>query len=129
MAAMAVVACLAGGIYLATSWHQEIALRNATDAAQAGDYRRAIDQASKVSRAPTLSRALLVRAQAELALGENVAAEASFRRASDAAPNDAEVRRGWAIALTRLGRNGEAGRQLARAVTLDPGLSLPGFAH
>lgn len=128
-ATAAALACILGAAYLGSTWRQEIDVRNASDAASAGDYRRAIAEASKVSRAPTLVRALAVRGRAELAIGDAGAAEATFRRAAGAAPNDADIRRDWAVALTRLGRTTEAGRQLSRAIALDPGISLPGFIH
>ena len=117
--------CLFGAVYLGGTLRDEHRVEDANTAALAGDYRAAVADAAKVTRAPSRARALSVQANALLRLGEAAAAVRVFQQAADAAPNDAEVRRGWAIALLQAGRRGAAKRQLARAVALNPGLALP----
>jgi Flp pilus assembly protein TadD len=121
----AAAACLFGAGYLGSTLRDENRLEDANAAARAGDYRAAVDDAAKITRAPTLARALGVQAFALLELGDTDAALDAFSRAAKAAPNDAEIRRGWAIALQRAGRRAAAGRQFARAAALNPGLALP----
>lgn len=125
VALVAAGGCLLGALYLGSSWGDERALDRANTAGRAGDYATAIAEARKVSHAPTKARALRTEAYALLAQNDLSAALDAFSRAADAAPNDADVRRGWSEALRRAGRRAQAARQLARAVALDPGAALP----
>lgn len=125
LALAAAAGCLLGAWYLGSSWHDERVLESANTAGRAGDYRKAVSEARRVSQAPAKARALRTEAYAQLALGEIPAAITAFEQAADAAPNDASVRLGWAEALRRAGRPKLADRQLARAVALDPGVTLP----
>jgi Flp pilus assembly protein TadD len=117
--------CIFGAIYLGGTLRDERRLEDANDAALSGDYRGAAAEAATITRAPTRVHALTVRANALLALGRAAAAVRTFQRAANDAPNDAQIRRGWAVALLRAGRRAAAEHQLARAVALDPGIVLP----
>jgi Flp pilus assembly protein TadD len=125
VALVAAAGCLLGAFYLGSSWQDEHALREANDAGRAGDYATAVERAREVSHAPTKARALRTEAYALLAMGDVPGAVDAFRRAAEAAPNDADVRRGWSEALRRAGRPAQADRQLSRAIALDPGVALP----
>lgn len=117
---LAAASCLVGAIYLGSGWRDERRLQDAKAAARAGDHRRAIEEARKITRAPTHVRALVVEGQAALELGDATAATRVFRRAAEAAPNDFEIRRAWAAALLSDGRRDQAERQFARAAALNP---------
>lgn len=122
---VAAVASLAGAAVLAGGWRDERHLERANAAGRAGDYERAIVEAERVRHDPARARALVTDGYARLALGDARAAARSFGAAAEAAPNDWEVRRAWAMALLRAGNRAAAARQLARASALNPGLALP----
>jgi Flp pilus assembly protein TadD len=121
----AAAACLVGAGYLGSTLRDENRLQDANDAARAGDLRGAVEIARKITDAPSRTRARGLEAFALLQLGDLAAADRAFARASALAPNDAELRRGWAETLLRSGQRAGAERQLARAVALNPGIVLP----
>jgi Flp pilus assembly protein TadD len=90
-----------------------------------GDHAGALRQASDVTRAPSRGLALLV-AGSSLAL-RNRPAEASrvYSLAVHRDPNNWVLHRNWAVVLAALGKRSEASREMAKAVQLNPLLTLP----
>jgi Flp pilus assembly protein TadD len=117
--------CLLTAGYLFVSAREADVLRDANRLGLQGRYADALAQARRVSRPPADARAELVEAYALRELGRPVAASAAFARATRRDPGNWVIRRDWAVVLAQLGRQRQAGVQMARALALNPRMSLP----
>lgn len=130
IAPLAALACTLIGIYLAIHAHDEARLRAANRLALRGDLTGAIAVARVIERAPTASSAQRLTGEAELLKGRPALAAAAFLKSLVRVPNDWTVRRDLAVALLALGQRRAAQLEMARALQLNPQLSLPpGFVR
>jgi Flp pilus assembly protein TadD len=126
----AAAVCLVLAGYLALTARDERHVQRANELGLQGHYAAAVAEARQVSRAPAASRARLTQAYAELYRGRLPAALDQFHEAARRDPNNYVVRRDWAFALLLAGRREGAQRQMARALALNPRLTLPaGFTR
>jgi Flp pilus assembly protein TadD len=124
------VVCLLAATYFALERRDAERLRDANIAGAHGRFSQAVDASRAVKRAPAQARALLVEARAQRALGHRAAARRAFEQAARRDPNNWEIHRDWAILLSGLGDRAGAGRQMSRALSLNPRMTLPaGFVR
>jgi len=114
---------IAGWLLLARG--DENRVRRAAQLGAAGQYRAAAAEAGSVQRRPAAAEAAVLRGR-ELAGARDFAASASaYAHAAQLEPRDWELRREYARVLLALGRRGQAQRQMAASLALNPRQSLP----
>ena len=130
LAAIAVAAvCLLTAGYLAASERDADQLRHAEELGLTGDYAGALAAARRVDVPPQDGRALAVQAYALQAMRRGPEASTMFARAVARDPNNWVLHRDWGVLLAGLGRRAQAGREIGRALRLNPGMPLPpGFS-
>jgi Flp pilus assembly protein TadD len=130
LAGAVAMGCLLVGAYMAINARQEARVREANELGLKGRYAEAVAKSKDVSSRPALTRALIVRGVAALALTRPAEAGSAFAHAVRNDPNNWELRKDYAIALARLGERRRAQAQMARALALNPRLALPrGFTR
>jgi Flp pilus assembly protein TadD len=125
LAVLVGLGCLGLSAYLYSAYRSESRLGSANDLGRQGRYREAATLAAGIRTAPTVARAEVVVAYADLAAGNLPAADAAFARAAAQSPRDWALRTDWATTLLRRGRRGHARAEMALALSLNPRLQLP----
>jgi tetratricopeptide (TPR) repeat protein len=122
---VAAVVCGLTAIYLGINAHDATLVKRANEQGLHHRYAQALDTAARVKHPPADARALLVTAYALRDQGRLPAASAAFSRAANRDPNNYEIHFNWALLLLRLGERSAAGREMGRAVELNPRLVPP----
>ena len=117
--------CLLLAGWLLTGHADSEHVRRAAQLGAAGDYRAAASEAARVTRRPAAAEAWLLRGRALAGAHAFDASAAAYARAERFEPRDWTVRREYARVLLALGHRGEARRQMAAALALNPRQSLP----
>ncbi len=95
----------------------------------AGETDAAIAAARRAPTDPPNGETLVAEARALAALGKHRAAVAAYRRAVERRPADWVLRRDLGVILARAGERSKAGRQMGKALALNPKMAIPpGFA-
>ena len=123
---LAIVAALAGAVFLQRARSDERALERAREALSRNDPAAALSQLRDVGDGTVVrGRAATLEARASLLTGDVRRGLDALRRAVDARPNDWQVRRELAVALAAVGDVAGARAQAVRTLELNPRAVLP----
>lgn len=127
---MVAVPCFLAAAYMADRAGEASEVSAARGLDEGDRPREALDAARRAPATPPGVEALMLEARALTRLGRDDAAARAYRRAAQREPTDWMIRRDLAVVLARAGDRSAARAEMARALALNPRMTLPfGFAR